>query len=774
MNQNDDLPFRPLTVKPRWLNALCLLAAAMTLHLPVYAQDLPAITPSLQKLLHGLPLAELEGELHGLLGDLKTTSCGSNLTGCYMSKSGPLQLYFFTSGQAQQTLLLVVDKSLPMPKLLGGKVQNVMGATSIEAPIFSLSTTDYQLDTSKMPAVLQQVVQQHYFNVNTLSFASGVQLAARTNLDGPIKLAMSAMGVNASQLTMRAAVVMPMPSDLTGGAGAGVAVADAIAHGNTMTAAAADAMKPEAFVEFQFAPNASLVFGMPQMTLTDATFFLNNELIFGYKGNAAYKGAESKKVIMDFKTPLDPAGAMDLLDFTFRMATPASFTMEDAAHVMVAMATRDPRLVKYGGGFIRNIESFKDPLLTMTKPLSVIQLRNPIPPAEYRFGDSSKPFPADEKYFNLAILGPLADGGPLLNVAGDVTILGQKMGWLAASAGTEGLRGDVGAALTLKLGPLGRINVKLEANTAINAARQELSLLGNVAGQKVAVGLSGSTMTVEVSASCVNPFEIKTQVAITPTTNIADVFEGQGGVNVDPAKISGCIGKELEAAYHKIAGEFSHLEGYTASAASDELNKIGNEAAAEATRLADATAKAAKDEYNRVKAQTRKAAENSINAAKKMYSGASNAVLSAAGGHTAHIDTTYTKTFMYDRSLFDWDYFYDANPKLVAAKTDLVAYWESTGYLANMRGSLEFDSVYYRSKNPDVMVFSSFPAIMLMMHWLDHGIREGRQSSPDFDIKSYVNRYPDVKAAFGTDYARALVHWLDIGKPAGRDARPSK
>ncbi|KKO47570.1 hypothetical protein VT06_16340 [Arsukibacterium sp. MJ3] len=103
MNQNAALPFRPLTVKSRWLNAICLFAAAMTLQLPVYAQDLPAITPSLQKLLHGLPIAELEGEVYGLLGDLKPTSCGSNLTGCYMSKSGPLQLYFFTSGQAQQT-----------------------------------------------------------------------------------------------------------------------------------------------------------------------------------------------------------------------------------------------------------------------------------------------------------------------------------------------------------------------------------------------------------------------------------------------------------------------------------------------------------------------------------------------------------------------------------------------------------------------------------------------------------------------------------------------
>lgn len=88
----------------------------------------------------------------------------------------------------------------------------------------------------------------------------------------------------------------------------------------------------------------------------------------------------------------------------------------------------------------------------------------------------------------------------------------------------------------------------MQATTAINADKQEITLLGNFAGQKVEVGMSGSTMKIAVNATCVNPFEIKTQLEIKPSTDIAKVFEGQGGVNVDPSKISGCLGKELSAA----------------------------------------------------------------------------------------------------------------------------------------------------------------------------------------------------------------------------------
>jgi hypothetical protein len=773
-----------MTLRAILLKSGLALAAALVQHTSAQAQGAPEITPSLKKMLGGLPIDGVKDQLQGMLGALKKTPCGGKLTGCYSTQTGPLQLYFFTSGSAQQTLLLVVNKTMAMPRLLGDKAQKVMGETSLSTPIISISTTDYELDNSSMPSALQQVVREKYFNVNTLAFSSGVQLASRANLGGLIKVAMQSMGADVSQMTMRAAVVMPIPADLTSGAGAGAGAADAVRHGDTMKKAGLDALKPEAFVDLQFAPNASLPLKLPKVILTDATFFLNNALTFGFKGNAAFKGAENKKVIMQFQTPLNPAGAMDLLDFEFRMATPASFTMEDAAYMMVAMAVPDNRLAQYGGGFIRNIDAFKGPLLTMTKPLSVVQLRNPNPPTEYRFGDSSKPFPDDVKYFNFALLGPLADGGPLLQAAGDVKILGQKMGWLLASAGRSGLRGDVGEAITLKLGPLGKVRFKMQATTAINADKQDITLLGNFAGQKVEVGMSGSTMKVAVNASCVNPFEIKTQLTIQASTDIADVFEGQGGVNVDPSKIDKCVGKELEAAYNKIAGEYKNLSGYTAKAATEELNKIAKGAEAEAKRVAEESQKAAEKaaqeaqkaadaarrNYEKTKDAARNVASQASNSANKAFNDAGNAFkrIGKKKKHKKGPDPIFAA------SVFDWDYYYDTAPDVVKANVDLATHWKDSGFNEGRRGSLEFDVNYYWARYTDVQAQcrkTDFKCTLA--HWLDIGLYQGRQGSPDFNTIDYLNRYGDLQQYFGKeDFSDAMDHWQNNGEDEGRDGRP--
>lgn len=781
-------------MKKLFAKAGVILISALALSLPAHAQDKPSISPVLKKMLGGLPLAGIKDEVQGMLGALKKTSCGSKLSNCHMAQSGPLQLYVFSSSQAHQTLLLVIDKTIVMPRLLGDKVQKVMGETSLSAPIISISTTDFELDNAQMPLPLQKVVRDSYFNVNTLAFSSGVQVAARANLGGAIKLTMLSMGVNPSQLTMRAGVVMPIPTDLTGGAGAAAGVATAMQEGETMKKAGTDALAPEAFVEFQFAPNARLDLILPKVTLTDATFFINNALTFGYKGNAAFKGAEDKKIIMQFQTPLSPAGAMDLLDFEFRMATPASFTMEDAAHMMVGMATPDTRLARYGGGFIRNIDSLKEPLLAMVKPLSVVQLHNPQPPVVYRFGDSKYPFPDDIKYFNFALLGPLADGGPLLKAEGDVTVLGQRMGWLLAFADQSGLNGNVGSDIRLKLGPLGRVQLKLEGSMAINTSGRSIDLMGNFSGQKVKVGMSGSnlkvagqavpvamtggTLNIEVSSSCVNPFEIKTQVEIQASTNLADVFEGQGGVNVDPSKINGCVGQALEAAYKKITGEYSTLSGYTAAAANAELNKIANAAAEEAQRVAREAEKAAQDaqkaadaarrEYDKTKDAARDVASKTSNAANKAFSDAGNAIKSI-GKKKKHKKGPDPK---FASSVFDWDYYYDHAPDVVAKKMDLATHWGDSGFKEGRQGSPEFNAKFYVSRYLDVHCGKGDYQCALD-HWLDYGIQQGRQGSADVSIASYLNHYSDLQNAFGKDnYEDAMDHWLNDGSVNGRKANP--
>lgn len=66
------------------------------------ADNGPQISPTLKKMLGGLPIAGMKDEVNQLVGTLKKTACGSGLSGCYATKSGPLQLYFFTSGTSNR------------------------------------------------------------------------------------------------------------------------------------------------------------------------------------------------------------------------------------------------------------------------------------------------------------------------------------------------------------------------------------------------------------------------------------------------------------------------------------------------------------------------------------------------------------------------------------------------------------------------------------------------------------------------------------------------
>jgi hypothetical protein len=229
------------------------------------------------------------------------------------------------------------------------------------------------------------------------------------------------------------------------------------------------------------------------------------------------------------------------------------------------------------------------------------------------------------------------------------------------------------------------------------------------------------------------------------------------GVNVDPAQIAGCFGAELEQAYKWITTTGASLGGYAASAASAELNKIANAAAAE---------------YNKAKQAARKAAESSINAVTKTFSGATSAVVNTVG-HTSK-PSIDVKTMLYDRSVFDWDFYYDAYPDLVKKKVDLVAHWKSTGYPQRLRGSHEFDMQFYAAKYPkEPEMFGSTDADALTLHWLGWGIKKGYQGSADFHVAAYLARYPDLQKAFGAEnYAAAFTHWLDHGKAEGRDGRP--
>jgi hypothetical protein len=672
-----------------------------------------------------------------------------------MTKSGELQLYYFTDGKLQETFMLVLDKKMTMPTLLKAKVQKVLGGTSLQQPIISISTSDYVLDTSKMPADLQAVVKKSYFGVANLEFAAGVQLAARASLAGLLRMQLLAMNVDVDNLTMRAGVSVPIPLDLTSAAGTGAGLGVAMHQGDTFKKASADALKPGAYVEFQFGPGSVINLPMPRATLTDTTIFIDNELVFGYKGNAVFAGT-TKKTLLQFQTPLTPEGGMDLLDFSFVMATPASYTLADATNMMIAMSVPDPRLAKYGGGFVKDIDQFKSMLKTVEYPLTMIQLRNPHPAPEYKFGDATKPFPTDAKVFNVTLYGPLADGGPYIHLGGDVTIVGAKMGSLDASAGKSGMHANAMEKLYVKLGPLGRVTIeKVIASADIDKDTQRIRLKGNFGGQVVEIILDGQKLHIDVPANCVNPFEIKATLKLEPSTDLAKVFDAQGGVNVDPSSITGCIGKDLEKALNKVANEYKNLEGYTAHAATQQLNKIGRDA----DKAFESTKNGARDVANKTS-----------NAAMSAFNDAGNAFKKLGGKKHHHHKGPDPK---FAASVFDWDYYYDNNPDVVKSKVDLATHWKDTGFLQGRQGSSSFSAVFYWERYSDVQQRCPNRDLQCaLQHWLDDGIDEGRQGSEDFAVKDYLNRYPDLVNAFGHDnYVDAIVHWINDGEDGGRNGR---
>ena len=287
------------------------------------------------------------------------------------------------------------------------------------------------------------------------------------------------------------------------------------------------------------------------------------------------------------------------------------------------------------------------------------------------------------------------------------------------------------------------------AKADITAKAHNISLNGNLAGQKLALILAGDTLTIDFSASCVNPCEIKAKLTIQEGMNIADILEGQGGVNVDPSKLQACVGEDLEAALNKIAGEYNSLGGYTGKQATAALNKIASDASIA---------------YNKTKDAARDVANVSSSGAMQAFKDAGNA-FKKRGKKKKHSKGPDPK---FALSVFDWDFYYDVYSDLVQAKVDLPTHWRDNGFKEGRQGAPEFSAVYYRNRYFDVQqLCSANDDDCVLKHWLDKDIDSGRQGSADVSVASYPNRYGDLQSAFGREnYEDALDHWLKEARPS--------
>jgi hypothetical protein len=349
------------------------------------------------------------------------------------------------------------------------------------------------------------------------------------------------------------------------------------------------------------------------------------------------------------------------------------------------------------------------------------------------------------------------------------------------------------------------------AKADVTGEMQNISLKGNLAGQNMLIALTGDTLTIDFSASCVNPFEIKATVAIQESMDIAQIFDGQGGANVDPSKLQNCVGKELEAALNKIAGEYKSLSGYTAAEANAALKKIVDAAAlqvaAEAVKVAEkaaadakdaadkatAAANAANDKLTKTSGDAKKRADAVVKEASKFNtddvknwpSAGVNAAGDAITGGLKKVGSAVKKATCRLAgnckrkkkdsevciAVYDEEFVLRGNPEFNSESA--YQWWVNDGCkkVSPWRGSAEFQSQEYAAINAvrySIPQKNLYWPEELTSHWVNVGKKEGAQGSYAFNIRDYRAANPDIDQMNWPSWLDYWQHWLGAGINEGR------
>lgn len=732
------------------------LACALALQTPAQAQTDVAAT--LMEAVKSLPIPGIKDAVNAAV---RQASGPANGAGYDLSVNGAQAVLYVLGTAPKVSVVLMVNGSTAIPGVFNNSAWKRLGGATLVDPIFSFSTMDYELSTSNLPAALKASMASSYFNAPSLQFRAGFQMAARFQAGGIFKTALEqGLGLPVSNFVIRAGVAVPVPTDPQGQAGLAITLLSDIKN-------VANSVKdlPEFYVELQTPPGTkfSAPMGMNAFSLSDATFYLNNQGVVGYTGNLILNTID-KKFAVFFQTPISPTGAMDFLDFKFGMAA-KEFTLAEYARLVISMNTT----MVAGGGFLKDTSAYQNFLTQLLQPLSVVKVYNPKMLTDYRYGDPTRPFPTSEA-FNLLVLGPLATTedasgknvmGPMFKAMGQARIMGQEVGNQYMYAGPNGLRVNSMAQMSLKLGPLGKQAVSMNGTVDISKERQVIKFNGNVLGRVLDMSLTPTQLMINSPATCATPFEISANVEIKSDMNVATILDGLPGVNVNPAQISGCVGAQLKQALQWVGTTGKSLGGYSANDAGAALKKI-----------TDDEARAAAEAYRVAKDQAREKAEQANTQAAKAFRDAGNFVKKIFGRKKKKRNEPKTDD-KFAGSVFDWDYYYDANPDVVKSGVDLAEHWRNFGFDEGRRGSLEFDMAYYYATYPEAREAANKDGgrAGILRHWLNKGIKEGKQGSADCSIRAYEARYPDL-IKLKWSWETLFDHWMEHGKEEGRTCAP--
>jgi len=111
--------------------------------------------------------------------------------------------------------------------------------------------------------------------------------------------------------------------------------------------------------------------------------------------------------------------------------------------------------------------------------------------------------------------------------------------------------------------------------------------------------------------------------------------------------------------------------------------------------------------------------------------------------------------------LFDTEFYMEQiGLSLGDLKISPLMHYLQHGTRLNLSTHREFDTAWYKRKNPDVAV----SGIPLLVHFLAFGWKEGRNPNPEFDCNWYLSQYPDVVEAGMNPFVHFLLHGREEGR----------
>lgn len=291
------------------------------------------------------------------------------------------------------------------------------------------------------------------------------------------------------------------------------------------------AKKKNAFIELTRRGTWPNPLGMPQTQLGNATFYFDKDQTFGFWGTLVLVNPKTRRpnfLAMAYKGPVTPKATKAQLDSIQIGFGAPEMTMETFGRLMIASGYMQSAGLTAVAPVIRQVQGKAANAIIggmQRLPLDSIKITNP------DWGKQRFPSPnfngryVDDALYNVLFLGPKAKDAPagvrppLVQLKGDMTLLGRKIARSSTVFDRNGLNTSSSANIRVPLGKVGsmslgspsakaKYSVAVTKNTQAVAVGGEMRLPGKFGSVKFGYAITSAGGYFETPATCAFPFEI--------------------------------------------------------------------------------------------------------------------------------------------------------------------------------------------------------------------------------------------------------------------------